>query len=174
MDEQMQAQEQAQDAQGRDESQWMWVDNVYDWMVDEHVNHETGEKFWSVKLPTNTFIEVDGAKVDVSKHQFTVDWEPAVSRGEPGTPKCMRGIHLPVDWELTLKKWENITPNAQAPTFKAVSVIENVSPKQLNDGLAERSAAWRQTHRKQDHEQEQAKPGMGMMAKPPRQAEPAL
>ena len=156
MDEQAQVQG-AQEQQEQADRQWMWVDNVYDWMVDEHVNHETGEKFWSVKLPTNTFIEVDGQKVDVSKHQFTVDWEPAVSRGEPGTPKCMRGVHLPVDWDLTLRKWENLTPNAQSPTFKEVGRIEGVTPKQLNDGLAERAAAWRQAHRKPAQEQEQGK-----------------
>ena len=170
----MDEQNQVQGTQEQVEKEWMWVDNVYDWMVDEHTNHDTGEKFWSVKLPTNTFIEVDGQKIDVSKHQFTVDWEPAVSRGEPGTPKCMRGVHLPIDWELRLSKWENVTPNAMNPTFVEVSRVEGVSPKQLNDGLAERAAAWRQAHRKRDHEQEQAKPGMGMTAKPPRQAEPAL
>ena len=93
----------------------------------------------------------------MSKHQFTVDWEPAVSRGEPGTPKCMRGVHLPVDWDLTLRKWENLTPNAQSPTFKEVGRIEGVTPKQLNDGLAERAAAWRQAHRKPAQEQEQGK-----------------
>ena len=172
MDEQMQGQ--VQDAQDSDERQWMWIDNIYDWQVSEHVNYETGEKFWSIKLPSETFIDVAGEKVDVSKHQFTVDWEPAVSRGEPGTPKCMRGVHLPLDWNVTLKKWENITPNASTPNFKEVSRVEGVSPKQLNDGLAERTAAWRQTHRKQSQEQDHEKPGMGTTSRPPRQAEPAL
>ena len=47
MDEQAQVQG-AQEQQEQADRQWMWVDNVYDWMVDEHVNHETGEKFWSI------------------------------------------------------------------------------------------------------------------------------
>lgn len=127
-----------------------------------------------MKLPTNTFIEVDGGqKIDVSKHQFTVDWEPAVSRGEPGTPKCMRGVHLPNTWEITLRKWENITPNATVPNFKEVSRIEGVSPKQLNDGLAERSAAWRKTHRKeQEHDQNRAE--KAVEARQRHSMEPAL
>lgn len=156
MDEQAQVQG-AQEHHEHDESQWMWIDNIYDWQVDEHTNGETGEKFWDVKLASGTFIEVDGQKVDVSKHHFTVDWEPAVSRGEPGTPKCMRGVHLPVDWNLTLRQFENVTPNAMNPTFVEVSRVEGVTPKQLNDGLAERAAAWRQAHRKPAHEQEQGK-----------------
>lgn len=181
MDERDQVQAQPQEEQGRDDSQWTWV-NVYDWQVEEHgPNQETGEKWWDVKLASGTFIEVGDQKVDVSKHHFSVNWEPAVTHGEPGTPRCTRGVHLPNDWNLTLKRFENVTPNAMTPSFKEVSRVEKVTPQQLADGIAERNAQWRAAHRRPNQEQSQEKggqeqihPGRAMYAKEKRSMEPAL
>ena len=179
MDEQNQVQ--AQPTQGNDE--WVWI-NLWDWQIEEHgPNLEAGEKWWDCKLASNTFIDVNGQKVDVSKHHFSVNWEPAVTHGEPGTPRCTRGVHLPSTWELTLKRFENTAGEGQPPQFVEVSRVEKVTPQQLADAVAERNSQWRATHRKPTHEQspeqakeqsqEQKQPGRGMYYKQ-RSAEPAL
>ena len=163
--------------ESREESEWTWV-NVYDWQVEEHTNQETGDKWWDVKLASGTFIEVDGEKIDASKHHFSVNWAPAVTYGEPGTPRCTRGVHLPNDWEVTLKRFENIAKEGHAPVFEEVGRIEKVTPQQLAEGVDERNSQWRAAHRKprdqeQGHDaQEQKQPGRGMYR--PRSAEPAL
>lgn len=166
MDERDQAQAMPQEEQGRDDSQWTWV-NVYDWQCEEHTNQETGDKWWDIKLASDTFIEVDGQKVDVSKHHFSVNWEPAVTHGEPGTPRCTRGVHLPNDWDITLKRFENVAVEGHPPIFEVASKVEKVTPQQLAEGVAERNSQWRAAHRKpsQEQDQEQAKPERGMYAK---------
>lgn len=129
-----------------------WI-NVYDWQVTQFENHQTGEPFWDIKLASNTFIEKDGNRIDVSHHHFTCNYEPAFTHGEPGTPRCTRGIHFPEDWDITLKRFENIAPEGQDPVFKEVSRIEGVTPQQLSDGLHERAETWRSSHRREDRQQ---------------------
>lgn len=73
-----------------------WI-NVHDWQVTKHTNSKTNEDFWDIKLAKGTFIEVEGERVDVSGYHFHTNYEPSVSFGDPGTPRCKRGIHFPRD-----------------------------------------------------------------------------
>ena len=84
-------QNQEQEPRSYENSPWI---NVYDWQVTEHTNRETGDSFWSVKLASDTFIEHDRQRIDVERHVFTTNFEPSVTHGEPGTPRCTRGIHF--------------------------------------------------------------------------------
>ncbi len=174
MDTQEQVQGQEQEKRSYENSPWI---HVHDWSVSEHANSETGEKFWSVKLPTGTTIQHENQTLDVSHYRFTTNYEPALTHGEAGTPKAMRGIHFPEGWEITLQRIENVAKEGHEPIFDVTDRIEKVTPKELADGLDARDAQWRAAHRKPSHEQEagkdaqeQAKPGRAMY----RSAEPAL
>ena len=176
MDEREQGQEQGQEKRSYENSPWI---NVYDWQVEERTNHETGDKWWDVKLASGTFIEVNGQKIDVSKYHFTTNVEPAMTHGEPGTPKATRGIHFPEDWEITLRRFENTAPEGQTPVFVETGRIEGVTPKQLADGVSERTAAWRSAHRKANREQAPGKETQEgkhqqEQVKPKRSMEPSL
>ena len=143
-------QNQEQEPRSYENSPWI---NVYDWQVTEHTNRETGDSFWSVKLASDTFIEHDGQRVDVGRHVFTTNYEPSVTHGEPGTPRCTRGIHFPQDWDITLKRFENVAGKDETPVFKEVNRVEGVTPEELAEGVHERNAAWRSAHRKESQEQ---------------------
>lgn len=145
-------QAQTQDYEKRSYENSPWI-NVYDWQVTQFENHQTGEPFWDIKLASNTFIEKDGERIDVSSHHMTVNREPAITHGEPGTPRCMRGIHLPNDWDITLKRFENIAQDGQDPNFVEVSRVEGVTPKELADGIHERAKAWRSAHPRDEQHQ---------------------
>lgn len=119
-----------------------WI-NIHDWQVTEHTNSKTNEKFWDIKLAKNTFIEVDGKRIDVSGYHFHTNYEPSVSFGEPGTPRCKRGIHFPEGWNITLQRFENTAPAGELPIFVEAGRIENVTPQQIVDGLADRRAQWK-------------------------------
>ena len=104
-----------------------------------------------------------------------------MTHGNPGTPRCTRGVHLPNDWNVTLKRFENTSREGFPPNFIEVSRVENVTPQQLSEGVAERNSQWRAAHRKPAQEQEagkdgqeQKQPGMGVTATKPRSAEMAL
>lgn len=160
-------QEQVRERRSYENSPWI---NVYDWQVTEHANGETGKKFWGVKLASNTLIEVDGQKTDVGHYHFTTNVEPAVTYGEPGTPRCSRGIHFPEDWDITLRRFESTAPEGQTPLFKEVGRVEDATPQQLSDGISERAEAWRSANRKASREQapdraaqEQKAPGRACM-----------
>ena len=118
-------QNQEQEPRSYENSPWI---NVYDWQVTEHTNRETGDSFWSVKLASDTFIEHDGQRVDVGRHVFATNFEPSVTHGEPGTPRCTRGIHFPQDWDITLKRFENVAGKDETPVFKEVNRVEGVTP----------------------------------------------
>lgn len=142
-------QEQTQGNRSYEESPWI---HLSEWMMQEHRNHETGESFWSVRLPDNTYIQHDGQTIDVSRYRFTTRYEPKLLHGEVGFLKAVRGIHYPVDWEITLQRFENIAEEGREPVFKETGRIEGVTPKELAEGLEERSAAWRQAHRREGQE----------------------
>ena len=136
----------------RDQSNWNqqkrsyenspWI-NVHDWQVTKHTNGKTNEDFWDVKLAKGTFIDVEGKRVDVSGYHFHTNYEPSVSFGEPGTPRCKRGIHFPEGWDITLKRFENTAPAGELPVFVETGRIENVTPQQIADGLKDRRDRWR-------------------------------
>ena len=140
----------------RDQSNWNrlkrsyenspWI-NVHDWQVTKHTNGKTNEDFWDVKLAKGTFIEVEGERVDVSGYHFHTNYEPSVSFGEPGTPRCKRGIHFPEGWDITLKRFENTAPAGELPVFVETGRIENVTPQQIADGLKDRRDQWRASSR---------------------------
>mgnify|MGYP004469386055 CR=1 FL=1 len=119
-----------------------WI-NVHDWQVTKHTNSKTKEDFWDVKLAKGTFIEVEGERVDVSGYHFHTGYEPSVSFGEPGTPRCKRGIHFPEGWDITLQRFENTAPAGVPPAFVEGNRIENVTPGQIADGLKDRRDQWR-------------------------------
>ena len=148
---QPQAQGQAQ-AQTQEPSQRTYENDdfihVHDFQVSEKTNSETGERFYDVKLMKGTTIEIDGQQVDVSHYHFTTAYEPAVLHGEPGSPQCMRSIHFPDGWDLTLKRFENAAQEGQPPAFKEAHRIEGVTPKQIADGTEARDNAWRESHKK--------------------------
>ena len=178
--EQMQVQEQAEGHEKRSYENAPWI-NVHDWMVTKRINHETETPFWDIKIPSGTFLEVDGQKKDIGHYRFTTNYEPALTHGEAGDPKAMRGIHFPEGWEIRLDLIKNVAVEGHEPIFEVVDRIEGVTPKALSESLEERDTQWRATHRKPAHEQEtgkdaqdQARPGRGMIYKPSRQAEPAL
>ena len=118
----------------RDQSNWNqqkrsyenspWI-NVHDWQVTKHTNGKTNEDFWDVKLAKGTFIDVEGKRVDVSGYHFHANYEPSVSFGEPGTPRCKRGIRFPEDWNITLQRFENTASAGEPPVF--VEVERNVA-----------------------------------------------
>ena len=116
---------------------------VHDWQVTKHTNSKTNEDFWDVKLAKGTFIDVEGKRVDVSGYHFHTNSEPSVSFGEPGTPRCKRGIHFPEDWNITLQRFENTAPAGEPPVFVEASRIENVTPQQIAGGLRDRRERWR-------------------------------
>lgn len=148
-------QAQTQDHEKRSYENSPWI-NVYDWQVTQFENHQTGEPFWDIKLASQTFVRKDGERIDVSNHHFTTNYPPAITHGEPGTPHCTRGIHFPEDWEITLKRFENIAQDGQEPNFVEVSRVEGVTPKELSEGIHERAKAWRSAHR-QDEQHQTAK-----------------
>lgn len=117
-----------------------------------YTNRETGEPFWSMRLPDQTTIQHDGQAIDVSRYRFTTRYEPKLLHGEAGSLKAIRGIHFPTDWEITLRRFENIAAEGHEPVFKETGRIEGVTPKELAEGLEERSAAWRQAHRREGQE----------------------
>lgn len=123
----------------------------------EHRNHETGESFWSVRFPGNTYIKHDGQTIDVSRYRFTTRYEPKLLHSEPGSLKAVRGIHYPIDWQITLQRFENVAEEGREPVFKETGRIEGVTPKELAEGLEKRSAAWRIAHRKDSQEHAVAK-----------------
>ncbi len=129
-----------------------WI-HVPDWTVSSHVNSETGEPFYSVRIPKNTTIQHDGQIIDVSHYRFTTNIEPALTYGEVGSPKAVRGIHFPSDWSITLERFENMAKPDHEPVFEKTGCIEGVSPKELADGLAERAASWKQSHKRTRDEQ---------------------
>ena len=147
-------QEQTQGNRSYEGSPWI---HLSEWMMQEHRNHETGESFWSVRLPDNTYIQHDGQTVDVSRYRFTTRYEPKLLHGEAGSLKAVRGIHYPVDWQITLQRFENIAEEGREPVFKETGRIEGVTPKELAEGLDERNAAWRMAHRKDSQEHAVAK-----------------
>lgn len=104
-------QEQARGTCSYEGSPWI---HLSEWMMQEHRNHETGESFWSVRLPDNTYIQHDGQTIDVSRYRFTTRYEPKLLHGEAGSLKAIRGIHFPTDWEITLRRFENIAAEARA------------------------------------------------------------
>ena len=178
--EQTQGQEQIEDKAKRSYENAPWI-HAHDWMVTERTNHETGERFWDVKIPSGTFIEVNGERKDIGHYRFTTQYEPALTYGEAGDPKAMRGIHFPEDWEIRLDLVQNVAVEGHEPIYDVVDRIEGVTPKALSAALEDRDTQWRATHRKPTQQQEaskdeqsQDKPGRGMTRKPPRQAEPAL
>ena len=131
-----------------------WISNVFDWMVQKHENSETGKPFWSIKLPSNTFIEHGGQRLDVSHYRFTTNVEPALTHGEAGSPKAVRGIHFPLGWEITLQRIENVAKDGHGPIFEETGRVEGVTPKELAEGLAERASEWRLSHRKANEERD--------------------
>ena len=141
----------AQSQQKRSYEGMPWI-NVFDWQVTEHTNSKTNENFWDVKLAKNTFIEVEGKRVDVSGYHFHTNYEPAISFGEPGMPGCKRGIHFPEGWEITLQRFENTAPAGEPPVFVESGRIENVTPQQIVDGLRERREQWRANREMADSE----------------------
>lgn len=178
--EQMQGQEQAEGKAKRSYENAPWI-HVHDWMVTERTNRETGEKFWDVKIPSGTFLEVAGERKDIGHYRFTTQYEPALTHGEAGNPKAMRGIHFPEGWEIRLDLIQNVAVEEHEPIFEVTDRIEGVTPKALSAALEERDTQWRATHRKPVQQQEvgkdeqsQAAPNTEMARKPARQAEPAL
>ena len=125
------------DRQKRSYENSPWI-IVHDWQVTKHTNSKTNEDFWDVKLAKGTFIDVEGKRVDVSGYHFHTNYEPSVSFGEPGTPRCKRGIHFPEDWNITLQRFENTAPAGVPPVFVEASRIENVTPRQIAEGLKDR------------------------------------
>lgn len=79
----------------------------------------------------------------MSGYHFHTNYEPSVSFGEPGTPRCKRGIHFPEDWNITLQRFENTAPAGEPPVFVEASRIENVTPRQIAEGLKDRRDQWR-------------------------------
>ena len=144
-----QEQGQAQGTRNYEGSPWI---HLAEWMIQEHTNRETGEPFWSVRLPDQTTIQHDGQAIDVSRYRFTTRYEPKLLHGEAGSLKAIRGIHFPTDWEITLRRFENIAAEGHEPVFKETGRIEGVTPKELAEGLEERSAAWKQAHRREGQE----------------------
>ena len=128
-----------------------WI-NVHDWQVTKHTNSKTSEDFWDVKLAKGTFIDVGGERVDVSGYHFHTNYEPSVSFGEPGTPRCKRGIRFPEDWSITLQRFENTASAGEPPVFVETSRIENVTPRQIADGLKDRRDRWRASREMPDPE----------------------
>lgn len=134
-----------QDNQGQQKGSYEnspWI-NVHDWQVTKHTNSKTNEDFWDIKLAKDTFIEVDSERIDVSGYHFHTNYEPSVSFGEPGTPRCKRGIHFPEGWDITLQRFENTAPAGEPPVFVEADRIENVTPQQIADGLRDRRERWR-------------------------------
>ena len=105
-----QEQGQAQGTRNYEGSPWI---HLAEWMIQEHTNRETGEPFWSVRLPDQTTIQHDGQAIDVSRYRFTTRYEPKLLHGEAGSLKAIRGIHFPTDWEITLRRFENIAAEAR-------------------------------------------------------------
>ena len=106
-----QEQGQAQGTRNYEGSPWI---HLAEWMIQEHTNRETGEPFWSVRLPDQTTIQHDGQAIDVSRYRFTTRYEPKLLHGEAGSLKAIRGIHFPTDWEITLRRFENTAAEARA------------------------------------------------------------
>lgn len=94
----------------------------------------------SPRAPSST---VDGERVDMSGYHFHTNYEPSVSFGEPGTPRCKRGIHFPEGWDITLQRFENTAPVGEPPVFVEADRIENVTPQQIADGLRDHRERWR-------------------------------
>ena len=149
-----QEQGQAQGTRNYERSPWI---HLAEWMIQEHTNRETGEPFWSVRLPNQTTIQHDGQAIDVSRYRFTTRYEPKLLHGEAGSLKAIRGIHYPVDWQITLQRFEYIAEEEREPVFKETGRIEGVTPKELAEGLDERNAAWRTAHRRDSQEHAVAK-----------------
>ena len=128
--------QQSQERQKRSYANSPWI-NVYDWQVTRHTNSKTNEDFWDVKLAKDTFIEVEGERVDVSGYHFHTGYEPSTSFGK-------RGIHFPDGWEITLRRFENTAPAGEPPAFVETGRIEGVTAQQIADGLKDRSVRWRE------------------------------
>lgn len=150
MDVQENVAEQAQEKHGYENADWI---HVHDWAVSKFTNHETGEDFWSIKLPKETYLEVDGEKRDVGHYRFTTNVEPALTYGEAGSPKAMRGIHYPDGWTVDLRLVQNVAKEGHPPIFEEVDRIEKVTPKQLAEALKERDQEWKLSNRKAQEEQ---------------------
>ena len=150
MDIQEQVNEQGQKKHNYEVTIWA---NVFDWQVSPRENHETGHTFYDIKLASNTFLEMpDGQKKDVGHYHFTTNIMPKMTFGEPGSPRAMRGIPFPQDWDgVTLLRVENVAKEGQ-PIFEVTDRIEGVSPKALSEAIAERNAAWRSAHREERKE----------------------
>lgn len=132
-----QEQGQAQGTRNYEGSPWI---HLAEWMIQEHTNRETGEPFWSVRLPNQTTIQHDGQAIDVSRYRFTTRYEPKLLHGEVGFLKAVRGIHYPVDWQITLQRFENVAEEGREPVFKETGRTEGATPKELAEGLDERNA----------------------------------
>lgn len=150
MDGQENVAEQAHEKHSYENTDWI---HVHDWAVSKFTNHETGEDFWSIKLPKETYLEVDGEKRDVGHYRFTTGVEPALTYGEAGSPKAMRGIHYPDGWTVDLRLVQNVAKEGHPPIFEEVDRIEKVTPKQLAEALKERDQEWRLSNRKTQEEQ---------------------
>lgn len=182
-----QGQDQAQEQGQAQEQQQLTYENkdyihVHDFQVREFVNSRTGQPFWDVKLMKGTSIEHEGQRLDVGHYHFRTNQEPLVIHGEPGTPQCMRSIHYPDGWDLTLFQVQNVAVEGHDPIFEVTDRIEGVTPKQIAEGVAERDSAFRDQRRKaQEQEQghDQGQPAgkdavQDVSKRPAREAEPAL
>lgn len=76
----------------------------------------------------------------MSRYRFTTRYEPKLLHGEVGFFKAVRGIHYPVDWEITLQRFKNVAEEGREPVFKETRRIEGATPKELAEGLDERNA----------------------------------
>lgn len=150
MDEQGRMQDQNQDKHTYENKDWI---DVWDFQVTEHERQDGQGSWWDVKLASNTFIEHNGEKLDVSKYHFTTGVKPSLVHGEEGQPGAMRGIHFPDGWTLDLKCFVNTAPEGQPPVFVESDRIEGVTPKQIADGVRERNQEWRLSHQKAHPEQ---------------------
>lgn len=103
--------------------------HVHDFQVREYQNSQTGQSFWDVKLMKGTFIEHEGQRLDVGHYHFRTNQEPLVIHGEPGTPQCMRSIHYPDGWDLTLTQVKNVAIEGHDPIFEVTDRIEGVTPQ---------------------------------------------
>ena len=168
-------QDQGQQKRSYENSPWI---NVHDWQVTKRTNGKTNDDFWNVKLAKGTFIDVEGGRVDVSGYHFHTNYEPSVSFGDPGTPRCKRGIHFPEGWDIALQRFENTAPAGEPPVFVEAGRIENVTPQQIADGLRDRRERWRASSREtaapeqaRSNSREGGAPsGNGELGKPPANA----
>lgn len=152
MDGREQMQEQMQEQGKHTYENKDWID-VWDFQVSEHERQDGQGSWWDVKLASNTFIEHNGERLDVSKYHFSSNVEPSLTYGESGQPGAMRGIHFPDGWTLDLRRFSNTAPEGQPPVFTETGRIEGVTPKQIADGVRERNKEWKLSHRKAHPEQ---------------------